>query len=181
MNLRTSICRVAVLAVLAFAPMAAHAQNNQQEIVDRARLTVTDLSHDKAFGNARQLLQRARAVMIVPRLFKGGFIVGGEGGEGVLLARGPVSRIRLIRDFHRGGRRPRIQQLNFRSAVHYLLRSKPSGRHSRAIAAPVALARGCDAASKIRAGYRSLDSFRAARPVPLSGPTGMSNPPAACA
>lgn len=89
MNLRTSICRVAVLAVLAFAPMAAHAQNNQQEIVDRARLTVTDLSHDKAFGNARQLLQRARAVMIVPRLFKGGFIVGGEGGEGVLLARGP--------------------------------------------------------------------------------------------
>jgi lipid-binding SYLF domain-containing protein len=28
-------------------------------------------------------------VLIVPRLFKGGFIVGGEGGQGVLLVRGP--------------------------------------------------------------------------------------------
>jgi SH3 domain-containing YSC84-like protein 1 len=89
MNFRTSICRVVLLAALVFAPLAAHAQNDQQAIVDRAQITVGDLSHDKAFGNARQLLSRARAVMIVPRLFKGGFIVGGEGGEGVLLARGP--------------------------------------------------------------------------------------------
>ncbi len=57
--------------------------------MDRASQTIADLRHDKAFGNARQLLQRARAVLIVPRLFKGGFIVGGEGGTGVLLARGP--------------------------------------------------------------------------------------------
>ena len=28
-------------------------------------------------------------MLIVPRLFKGGFIVGGEGGKGVLLARAP--------------------------------------------------------------------------------------------
>jgi lipid-binding SYLF domain-containing protein len=88
MSLRTSIYRAFLLAVLAFAPLAAHAQTDQQQIVDRARITVTDLSHDKAFGNARQLLHEARAVLIVPRLFKGGFIIGGEGGEGVLLARG---------------------------------------------------------------------------------------------
>ena len=35
--------------------------------------------------SARQLLREARAVLIVPRLYKGGFIVGGEGGEGVLM------------------------------------------------------------------------------------------------
>lgn len=89
MTIRTGICRALVLAVLLIAPLAAHAQADQQLIVDRARVTVGDLSHDKAFGNARQLLARARAVLIVPRLFKGGFIVGGEGGTGVLLARGP--------------------------------------------------------------------------------------------
>ena len=70
MSLRTSIYRAFLLAVLAFAPLAAHAQTDQQQIVDRARITVTDLSHDKAFGNARQLLRQARAVLIVPRLFK---------------------------------------------------------------------------------------------------------------
>ena len=56
--------------------------------MDRASRTVADLSRDKAFGNARQLLHRARAILIIPRLFKGGFIVGGEGGTGVLLVRG---------------------------------------------------------------------------------------------
>jgi len=89
MTFRTGVCRALLLAVLLVAPFAAHAQADQQLIVDRARATVGDLSHDKAFGNARQLLARARAVLIVPRLFKGGFIVGGEGGTGVLLARGP--------------------------------------------------------------------------------------------
>ena len=33
------------------------------------------------------MLQRARAVMICPRVFKAGFIIGGSGGDCVLLAR----------------------------------------------------------------------------------------------
>ncbi len=41
------------------------------------------MRHNKAFGNARQLMQSARAVLIVPCLFKG------EGGQGVPLVRGP--------------------------------------------------------------------------------------------
>jgi SH3 domain-containing YSC84-like protein 1 len=79
---------MALLGFVLFAPLAARAQSDQQAVVDRARITIEDLSHDKAFGNARQLLHRARAVLIVPRLYKGGFIVGGEGGNGVLLVRG---------------------------------------------------------------------------------------------
>jgi SH3 domain-containing YSC84-like protein 1 len=66
------------------APLA-HAQSDQQVTVDRAGFVINDLRHDKAFGNARDLLRRARAVLIVPRLYKGGFLVGGEGGTGVLL------------------------------------------------------------------------------------------------
>ncbi len=63
----------------------AHAQSDQQVTVDRAGFVINDLRHDKEFGNARDLLRQARAVLIVPRLYKGGFFVGGEGGTGVLL------------------------------------------------------------------------------------------------
>jgi SH3 domain-containing YSC84-like protein 1 len=52
-----------------------------------AEKVLADLRHDKAFGNARQLLRTARGVMIVPQLLKGGFIIGGEGGQGVIMVR----------------------------------------------------------------------------------------------
>jgi len=42
--------------------------------VDRAQLVIGDLRQDKEYGNARDLLHRARAVLIVPRLYKGGFL-----------------------------------------------------------------------------------------------------------
>lgn len=76
-------------AILLVAPLlaapAAHAQSGTQVVIDGARKTLADLRHDKAFGTAAQAMRRARAVMIVPRLIKGGFIVGGEGGDGVLM------------------------------------------------------------------------------------------------
>lgn len=77
-------------AALASAPMA-QAQTSQQVTVDGARKVLADLRHDKAFGNAAHLIRQAKAVLIVPKLLKGGFVVGGEGGDGVLLVQ------------HRGG------------------------------------------------------------------------------
>jgi lipid-binding SYLF domain-containing protein len=41
-----------------------------------------------AFAGMERLLEHARGVMIFPRLVKASFIVGGEGGNGVLVARG---------------------------------------------------------------------------------------------
>jgi SH3 domain-containing YSC84-like protein 1 len=76
----TALLAIGVLA----APMA-RAQSSQQVTVDGARKVLNDLRHDKAFGNAAQLMRQAKAVFIVPKLIKGGFIVGGEGGNGVLL------------------------------------------------------------------------------------------------
>ena len=66
-------------------PAAAAAPGNDQVVIDGARKTLADLRHDRAFGNAARLVRQARAVLIVPRLIKGGFIVGGEGGDGVLM------------------------------------------------------------------------------------------------
>jgi SH3 domain-containing YSC84-like protein 1 len=82
-------CGAAMLAAaLLSAPLgapAAHAQSGTQVVVDGARKTLADLRHDKAFGTAAHALRQARAVLIVPRLVKGGFIFGGEGGDGVLM------------------------------------------------------------------------------------------------
>jgi lipid-binding SYLF domain-containing protein len=65
----------------------AHAQTSQQVTIDGARKVLNDLRHDKEFGNARTLLREAKAVLIVPKLIKGGFFVGGEGGDGVIMVR----------------------------------------------------------------------------------------------
>ena len=78
----------ALVSMVALAAAPARAQSAQQVTIDGARKTLADLRHDKAFGNAAKLLHRSRAVMIVPRLIKGGFIVGGEGGNGVVMVRG---------------------------------------------------------------------------------------------
>ncbi len=64
------------------------AATGEQATVDHAIGTLQDLRGDKEFGNARQLMHRARAVLIAPRIFKAGFFVGGEGGTAVLLVRG---------------------------------------------------------------------------------------------
>ncbi len=61
---------------------------DEQALVDHALGTLQDLRRDREFGNARQLLHRARAILIAPRIFKAGFFFGGEGGQAVLLVRG---------------------------------------------------------------------------------------------
>ncbi len=86
---RTKLLGAAALlsAAMLSAP-AARAQTSQQVTVDGARKVLNDLRHDKAFGNAAQLLHQAKAVMIVPKLVKGGFFLGGEGGNGVMMVHG---------------------------------------------------------------------------------------------
>ena len=80
--------RIVLLAafMLAIAP-AARAASDEQSLVEHAKVTVDDMRHDPSFGNSTDLLKRAKAVMIVPQLVKGGFFIGGEGGSGVLLAK----------------------------------------------------------------------------------------------
>ncbi len=83
------IIAMAALAAVSLAlmtPGAAKA-SDQQNLVDEARITLDHLRTDKEFGTAKELLRKARAVLIVPTLVKAGFFLGGEGGDGVLLAR----------------------------------------------------------------------------------------------
>jgi lipid-binding SYLF domain-containing protein len=65
---------------------SAPAQADQASLLAGADSTVLAMRGDQTFGPSRDLLRRARAVLIVPGLVKGGFIFGAEGGDGVLLA-----------------------------------------------------------------------------------------------
>jgi lipid-binding SYLF domain-containing protein len=79
--------RFLMASVLAVMPTVAWAQSEQQETVDRAALAVQDLMNDNTGKDAQSVLRRARAVMICPRVFKAGFLFGGQGGTCVLTAR----------------------------------------------------------------------------------------------
>ncbi len=87
----TSIKRLAAAALVGgmLSTTAVQAATDEQATVDHALVTLQDLRHDKEFGNARELMHRARAVLIAPRIFKAGFFFGGEGGAATLLVRGP--------------------------------------------------------------------------------------------
>jgi lipid-binding SYLF domain-containing protein len=85
MKLFSKLAAVTALAAGLMATSAASA-SDQTAVLANARATVEDMKSDQTFGPSRDLLRRARAVMIIPKLVKGGFIIGGEGGDGVLLA-----------------------------------------------------------------------------------------------
>lgn len=80
-----------ILSILAVAlgliSAAAPARADQADILNQATITVDRMKTDPMFGPSRQFLRNAKAVLIVPRLLKGGFIFGAEGGDGVMVAR----------------------------------------------------------------------------------------------
>jgi lipid-binding SYLF domain-containing protein len=75
------VCAVSVAA-------AGPALADEQELVDNAAGALKDFLGDPDLGALRELLPRAKAVMIVPDFVKAGFIIGGAGGDGVVLAKG---------------------------------------------------------------------------------------------
>lgn len=83
-----SLVKRAFIAAAAALCLALPAQAADKDSVLRdANRTVNHLRTDPAFDVARNMLRNARAIYIVPKLIKGGFIFGAEGGAGVLLHR----------------------------------------------------------------------------------------------
>ena len=56
-------------------------------LVNKATKTFYDFMADPDMGWVRSNLKKAKAILIIPASYKGGFIFGAEGGTGVLLAR----------------------------------------------------------------------------------------------
>ncbi len=58
-----------------------------RSIVDQAGATFSKFVADKEFAIFRQHLKKAKALLIVPRVLKAGFVWGGSGGDGVLVVK----------------------------------------------------------------------------------------------
>ena len=79
--------RFLLAAALALLPLAAQAQRQQQQLVDRATLTAQLMLNDADGTDAQYVLRRSRAVLICPQVFRAGFLLGGQGGDCVLASR----------------------------------------------------------------------------------------------
>ncbi len=88
-SLRTIMASL-LLAIAAAAAQPAAALSDQQELVDRTRITFDKLITHPDFGELPDFVRRSKALLIFPSLFKGGFGIGGEGGSGVLVVRDPA-------------------------------------------------------------------------------------------
>jgi lipid-binding SYLF domain-containing protein len=66
---------------------AADSRQSLQGVVDDAQATIRSFRSDTSFPDFNQRLASAKAVYIVPTLLKAGFILGAEGGRGVLMVR----------------------------------------------------------------------------------------------
>lgn len=80
----SAVCGLAITVSPALVPAAlASPRTDAQGLVNQSRAVVRKLEADP---RARQLLHRAKGVFIIPDYGKGGLIIGGRGGEGVVLA-----------------------------------------------------------------------------------------------
>lgn len=79
---------IAALAATAATGMSGPARAVSRDVIDtRVRHAMEELY--RAVPDTRDLAQRARAVLVMPHVLKGGFILGGSYGEGALLLNGP--------------------------------------------------------------------------------------------
>ncbi len=85
--IRRLIGALALAATLAGCAASGATQTDQQSLVDRSTLTLQEMFTQNRNPQAAALMKKAKAVMVCPRIFKAGFIVGGSGGGCVLVGR----------------------------------------------------------------------------------------------
>jgi SH3 domain-containing YSC84-like protein 1 len=79
---------LAAILLIATAPGAMAAdEEDAQGIVDKARVTFGEFMRDDNYKWMHDHLKGAKGVLIYPQVLKAGYILGGSGGTGVLLAR----------------------------------------------------------------------------------------------
>ena len=79
---------IAITALLSASPAAF--ASNPSEVLTKSTTTAEHMKSDPSFAPARDLVDRAKGMLIVPNLTKGGFIFGAEGGDGVLVSKTPT-------------------------------------------------------------------------------------------
>ena len=76
---------LAFAVILGATPSAA--LNSQERLVEDARLSLESMLSDSSQPSLPNYVSQARAILVFPELLRGGFIIGGEGGIGVMMTR----------------------------------------------------------------------------------------------
>ena len=75
-------------SALAFTATPAYAQKSEAEVlVGKADTTLSNFLRDPEMKWLQQNISRAKGVLVVPEIVKAGFIIGGSGGRGLLVAK----------------------------------------------------------------------------------------------
>src|SRR5574341_982660 len=74
-------------SISVFTAVAASTATEAQTIVSQSKVTFIKFVQDKEFTIFRDHLKKAKAVLIIPRVLKAGFVWGGSGGDGVLVVK----------------------------------------------------------------------------------------------
>jgi lipid-binding SYLF domain-containing protein len=90
----SSFAKVAMMVIFLIAvsvamvtPAKATDATDAQGLVDKARITFAEFIGDNNYWWLRDHLKDAKGILIYPQVLKGGFILGGSGGTGVLVVK----------------------------------------------------------------------------------------------
>jgi lipid-binding SYLF domain-containing protein len=86
-NTVLAACLVSLAPLASGCTMGGPGSGAQQDIVDRSTLALQEILNSTQSKDVVDTLRRSRAVMICPQVFKAGFVIGGSGGNCVLMAR----------------------------------------------------------------------------------------------
>jgi len=82
---RAVLAAIGAFPVMVAAP--ARAETDQERLVERSRLVLASFIEASGPSGLAERLRHAAGIFIVPSLLKAGLILGGEGGDGIVLAR----------------------------------------------------------------------------------------------
>lgn len=88
---RCSILFLFCLSLFCPLPAAADYYGEPGDLVERSAAVYRGFMTDPSMEWFQRNVDQARGIFIVPQMLRGGFIIGGSGGRGVLLAQDPAS------------------------------------------------------------------------------------------
>jgi len=76
------------MLAMGMSPVSARADDLQdaRHLVEKAQITMENFQTDPTMGEFRDTLKRAKAVLILSQVVRVGFLFGGSGGSGVMMA-----------------------------------------------------------------------------------------------
>jgi lipid-binding SYLF domain-containing protein len=96
------LAALAALSLVAGGAVSVRADDKMaaEQLVTRAKLVVESFTADEKMRSLRDNAKKAKAMFVVPEALRAAFIIGGQGGSGVLVARDAKTKRWLGPTFH---------------------------------------------------------------------------------